>query len=125
MGRYSGGALILAGLGVFGYQVYRWVNIGHWPPMDLLGSVHWLMAQPFIQQHLSHLVEWVHSPHQWLTLHHFLSFVLELVPLSLFLLVSGGFLLAFTYRGEKERSQTIASVESEMRARVGDKYSSK
>ncbi len=125
MGRYSGGTFILAGIGVFGYQLYLWVNNDHWPPMDLLGSVHWLMAKPFIQQHLPHLVEWVHSPGEWLALHQVLTFGLGLVPLWLFLLVSGGLLLALAYRGEKERSQTIASVESEMRARVGDKYSSK
>ena len=74
---------------------------------------------------LSPLVSWFHTPQEWLGFHQTLLLVLELVPLSLFLMVTGVFLFAFVYRGEKERSRTIATVESEMRARVGDKYASR
>ena len=123
--RYIGSFFILAGICVFGFQVYTWFNLGHWIEVDLLWLVHWLLSTRAMDVSLSPLVSWFHTPQEWLGFHQTLLLVLELVPLSLFLMVTGVFLFAFVYRGEKERSRTIATVESEMRARVGDKYASR
>ncbi len=123
--RYVGSFFILAGLCVFGFQVYTWFNVGHWFEMDLLWLVHWLLSTQTIDLSSSTLVNWFHTPQEWLGFHQSLLLVLDLVPFSLFLVVIGVFLFAFVYQGEKERSRTMAAVESEMRARVGDKYTSK
>ena len=123
--RYIGSFFIIDGSCVFGFQVYTWFNLGHWFEMDLLWLVHWLLSTQAMDFSSSTLANWFHTPQEWLGFHQTLLLVLELVPLSLFLVVTGVFLFAFVYRGEKERSRTIAAVESEMRARVGDKYSSK
>ena len=123
--RYIGSFFILAGSCVFGFQVYTWFNLGHWFEMDLLWLVHWLLSTQAIDLTSSTLVNWFYTPQEWFGFHQSLLLVLELVPLSLFLVVIGVFLFAFVYRGEKARSRTIATVESEMRARVGDKYASK
>ena len=123
--RCVGSFFILAGLCVFGFQVYTWFNVGHWFEMDLLWLVHWLLSTQAIDLSSSTLVNWFHTPQEWLGFHQSLLLVLDLVPLSLFLVVIGVFLFAFVYRGEEERSWTIAAVESEMRARVGNKYASK
>ncbi len=123
--RYVGSLFFLAGLCVFGFQVYTWFNVGHWFDMDLLWLVDWLLSTQAIDLSSSTLVNWFHTPQEWLGFHQSLIFVLDLIPLSLFLVVMGVFLFAFVYQGEKERSRIIAAVESEMRARVGDKYTSK
>ena len=123
--RYIGSFFILTGICVFGFQVYTWFNIGHWFEMDLLWLVHRLLSTQAMEFSSSPLVNWFHTPQEWLGFHRLLLLILELVPLSLFLVVTGVLLFAFVYRGEKERSRTITTVESEMRARVGDKYSSK
>jgi len=123
--RYVGSFFILAGFCVFGFQVYSWFNVGHWFEMNLLWLVHWLLSTQMIDLSSSTLVNWFHTPQEWLGFHQSLLLVLDLVPFSLFLVVIGVFLFAFVYQGEKERSRTIATVESEMRARVGDKYASK
>ncbi len=123
--RYIGSFFILAGICVFGFQVYTWFNVGHWFEMDLLWLVYRFLSTQAMDFSSSPLVNWFHTPQEWLGLHQTLLFVLELVPLALFLVVTGVFLFAFVYRGEKERGRTLATVESEMRARVGDKYASK
>ena len=123
--RYVGSLFFLAGLCVFGFQVYTWFNVGHWFDMDLLWLVDWLLSTQAIDLSSSTLVNWFHTPQEWLGYQQSLIFVLDLIPLSLFLAVMGVFLFAFVYQGEKERSRMIAAVESEMRARVGDKYTSK
>ncbi len=123
--RYAGSTLILSGLCVLGFQVYTWFNLDHWFEMDLLWLVHWLVSTHLMEQAASTFVNWFHTPQQALEVHRLLLLTLDLVPLSLFLLLSGAFLFASIYRGEKERSRTIAAVESEMRVRVGDKYTSK
>ncbi len=123
--RCVGSFFILAGLCVFGFQVYTWFNVGHWFEMDLLWLVHWLLSTQAIVLSSSTLINWFHTPQEWFGFHQSLLLVLDLFPLSLFLVVIGVFLFAFVYRGEEERSRTIAAVESEMRARVGDKYASK
>jgi predicted PurR-regulated permease PerM len=119
-----GSFFFLAGLCVFGFQVYTWFNVGHWFDMDLLWLVDWLLSTQAIDLSSSTLVNWFHTPQEWLGFHQSLILVLDLIPLSLFLVVMGVFLFAFVYQGEKERSRIIAAVESEMRARVGDKYTS-
>ena len=123
--RCVGRFFILAGLCVFGFQVYTWFNVGHWFEMDLLWLVDWLLSTQAIDLSSSTLVNWFHTPQEWLGFHQSLILVLDLIPLSLFLVVMGVFLFAFVYQGEKERGRIIAAVENEMRARVGDKYTSK
>jgi len=123
--RYIGSFSILTGLCIFGFQVYTWFNLEHWFEMDLLWLVYWLLSTQVIDLSSSTLVNWFNTPQEWLGLHQSLLLVLDLVPLSLFLVVIGVFLFAFVYQGEKERSRTTATVENEMRARVGDKYASK
>ena len=123
--RYIGSFFILAGLCIFGFQVYTWFNVGHWFEMDLLWLVYWLLSTQAIDLSSSTLVNWFNTPQEWLGLHQSLLVVLDVISLPLFLVVIGAFLFAFVYRGEKERSQAIAAVESEMRARVGDKYASR
>lgn len=123
--RYIGSLFILAGICAFGFQVYTWFNLGHWFEMDLLWLVHRLLSTQAMDVSSSTLVNWFHTPQEWFGFHQSLLLVLDLVPLSLLLVVIGVFLFAFVYRGEMERSRTVATVESEMRARVGDKYRSK
>ncbi len=123
--RGVGRFFILAGLCVFGYQVFTWFNVGYWFEMDLLWLVHWLLSTQAMDLTSSTFANWFRTPQEWLGFHQSLLLVLDLVPLSLFLVVIGVFMFAFLYRGEEERSRTIAAVESEMRARVGDKYTSK
>lgn len=123
--RCVGSFFILAGLCVFGFQVYTWFNVGRWFEVDLLWLIHWLLSTQAIDLSSSTLVNWFHTPQEWLGFHQSLFLILDLIPLCLFLVVIGVFLFAFVYRGEQERSLTIAVVEGEMRARVGNKYTNK
>ena len=125
MVRVVGSIFILAGICVFGFQVYTWFNVGHWFEMDLQWFVHWCLSIEAMDFNSSPVVNWFHAPQRWHGLHQILLLVLDLIPLFLFLAVIGAFLLAAVYRGEKERNQIIETVEREMRARVGDKYASK
>ena len=123
--RYAGSAFILSGLCVFGFQVYTWLNLDHWYEMDLLWLIYWVVSTQLMEQSASTFVDWFHAPQQALEVHRLLLFALDLIPLSLFLLLSGAFLFTSIYRREKETNRTIAAIESEMRVRVGDKYASK
>ena len=123
--RYVGSFFILTGLGVFGFQIYSWFTISHWFEMDLLWMIHWLLSTETNNFIPSAFTDWFLTPQDWFGFHRILLLVLDLVPLSLFLVVIGIFLFASVYRGEKERNRAIAIVENEMRAKVGDKYGSK
>lgn len=123
---FVAGLFLLAGLGVIGYQGYIWYMSGEWSGIDLLSTVHWLNSTQSTQFTQSTLagssgspppLNWFYAPDNWLGLHRILVVVLDIVPLSLFLIVAGSFLFAAIDGGEKERNRIIETVEMEMRNR--------
>jgi hypothetical protein len=91
---------ILWGLSAFAYQAYVWIRLGRWIDPDVL----WMVHRSF-------------SSDEGLELHGFSLWVFDFLPLPLSLIVLGVFLLAYVYRGGKDRSRVIDDVEKEMRAR--------
>ncbi len=112
-----GGFFLVAGLGVFGYQVYDWYKLGRWFEMDLLWMVQRLLSTTSGNDGSSFLASWFFAPQDWLGLHRILMVVLEIIPLGLFFIIIGSFLFASIDRKEKERRRIIAEVEEGMRAK--------
>jgi len=76
----AGFLFILAGIGLFGFQVFMYLKYGEWIelPLTTLAS---LGPEKF--------ASWLIDPTSWLGLHKIISKALESIPLSLFAIVVG------------------------------------
>ena len=95
------GVLILwAGIGLLGYQTLLWLQTGVWTEYPLLVIFNFLFENTFLQK-------WVISPESWIGMQKLFLWFLESIPvwlalivpgLSIAILASGIFLIAFTLR---------------------------
>ena len=102
-----GVAIVVAGLFIFGIQVYTWLSQGTWSDISLLGT-----AKAGIGEHISALISWVN---QKLQIEASISYILAKTPLSVFLLLVG-LLVAFlglTIEGGKGDEASLHKKEQE------------
>ncbi len=76
----AGGIFILAGIGLYGFQVFMHLKHGEWVefPLTILAS---FGPEKF--------VSWLSNPPSWHGLHKIIEGALELIPLSLFAVLVG------------------------------------
>ncbi len=75
---------VLSGTGLFGFQVYYYLKHGIWKAYSLT----WLVLE--IGRNFEPKINsWLIQPSNWIGMHKILIFILNLVPLSLFALISG------------------------------------
>lgn len=65
--------LIFGGLGVVGWQVYEFLRNNSWNPVSVVTALQWMKIQ------------WALNPTDWIGLYN----ILQMVPLSLMMIVSG------------------------------------
>lgn len=75
------GLVFNAGFFVVAYQVYKYLRYGVWPEFAL-GYL--------VQYGPDWFTSWVYSPANWLGLHELAMKALSAIPLSIFLIVTGG-----------------------------------
>lgn len=86
-----GVTLILAGIGIFGFQIFIYLKSGQWIELPLLMVAFWP----------SEFVSWLYNPNSWIGLQKIIYGALELIPLSLFLVLVGA---AITLYEAKEQN---------------------
>lgn len=69
-----GGAFVLAGLGIFGLQIFWFLQSGSWTPMSLIDLVKQISQEP-----------WLYDPKQWVGVH----WLLDKIPSSLLVMLLG------------------------------------
>ena len=88
------------GIGLLGYQTLSWLQTGIWTEYPLLVIFNFLFENTFLQK-------WVMSPESWIGMQKLFLWFLESIPvwlalivpgLSIAILASGIFLIAFTLR---------------------------
>jgi len=72
----------LAGVGVFGYQVFLYLKFDEWRPISMFGAL-----APF--------VPWLANPQSWPGLYRIAHQALQLLPVSLFLVLLGWVIAGF------------------------------
>lgn len=80
--------IMLIGLGLVAYQSVIWLMDGAWPAMPLMLIWNFLFEG-------TALGGWMASPESWLGLHTLLEWILTNIPISVVLILAGGFLGAF------------------------------
>lgn len=75
-----GALLVLAGLGIFGLQIFAYLKSGEWAKLPLKMLVVFGPAD---------FESWINHPTNWLGLHKIVNGMLELAPLSLCALALG------------------------------------
>lgn len=78
-----GGALVVvAGIGVLGLQIYRYLRVGEWISMSLFD---------FLSPHVS----WLGNPQSWFGLYRIVKGAFEIMPLSLAVILVGWLIAGF------------------------------
>ncbi|MEJ1392117.1 MAG: hypothetical protein RPU34_14715 [Candidatus Sedimenticola sp. (ex Thyasira tokunagai)] len=82
----TGILFILAGIGLFGFQIFIYLKHGEWVefPLTILTSF-----GP------EKLVSWLSNPTSWQGLHKIIDGTLELIPLSLFAVIAGSVMVSY------------------------------
>ena len=78
-----GGAFVLGGIGIWGYQIYYWLRYADWNSFSLL----WPLS------YSSDFQDWVYYPYEWIGVHK----VLDFIPISIVLILIG---LLITFHDE-------------------------
>lgn len=101
--RYGGDLVMLLGIGLFGYQVYRFVRFGDWQSFSLRDLTEVL------------LLTWnLDKPTGWVQLKEILASILAQTPLSLFLIVAGGIWILSTKKLLDNALQNLQGYEREL-----------
>ena len=72
---------LLAGVGIIGMQVYGYLQYGEWSPLSAMALAEGRFP-------------WLDNPQSWLGLHQIVHGFLNWLPVSLFLLLIGGFFVS-------------------------------
>ena len=92
--------ILLAGIGLLGYQTLLWLQTGVWTEYPLLAIFNILFENTILHQ-------WIINPYSWIGIQKLFLWFLESTPVSLALIVpglsiaisaSGIFLIALTFR---------------------------
>ena len=92
--------ILLAGIGLLGYQSLLWLQTGVWTGYPLLTIFNFLFENTILHQ-------WIINPESWIGMQKLFLWVLESVPASLALIIpglsiaisaSGIFFIALTFR---------------------------
>lgn len=78
----AGALIVLAGLGILAVQIYGYLRFGKWESWSFLH-----FASPYLS--------WLGNPQSWLGLHKIVKNLMDIMPLSLALLLSGWFVAGF------------------------------
>lgn len=78
----TGALVVVAGLGVLGLQVYRYLKVGEWSSMSLFD---------FLAPHIS----WLSNPQSWFGLYRIVKGAFEIMPLSLAVILVGWLIAGF------------------------------
>lgn len=73
------GTFGIAGVGIIGWQIFRYLKDGDWPAVSLITALQWMGVEK----------PWVSNPTEWVGLHS----VMDTIPLSLTLVVLAIFTL--------------------------------
>jgi hypothetical protein len=79
--------IILAGIGIVGFQIFIYLKNGEWIELPLLYLVTYGPNE---------FVSWLYNPTSWLGLHKIIYGALKLIPLSLCLILVGAAFTAYT-----------------------------
>ncbi len=74
--------VVLSGIGVISYQVYVWLKFEHWVGLSVRDGLGYLVTPE------TPTYRWIVNPDSWLGLYR----LLDLIPLSLYLVVLGIFI---------------------------------
>jgi len=87
----AGILIILAGIALFGFQVFVYLKEGKWVEFPL----------SFLAQFgPNEFVSWLNHPTSWYGIHKIIHGTLELIPLSLFAIFVGGYISSMAYEAE-------------------------
>jgi len=79
---FAAGLVILAGVGIVGYQSIIWLQDGIWKELPLLSAFNYFMQGTAFHG-------WVSDPQSWLGLHNMVVWSLENIPIALVLIIDG------------------------------------